>query len=68
MSNESSIPPSNRQTGNAMLQALWVTLAIVVTLKVLTGLAFAPLAVIAFVVWIIAFGMSIRLKRIPRRR
>lgn len=54
--------------GDAMMQALGATLAIVVALKVLTGLAFAPLAVIAFVVWIVAFGLSIRLKRIPRPR
>ena len=68
MTNESSNPPPGNPVGEATLQALWVTLVIVVALKVLTGLAFAPLAVIAFVVWIIAFGMGVRLKRIPRPR
>lgn len=53
--------------GQALLQALAWTAFAVVALKFMTGLALAPLAVIAVMVFVFSFALALRLRRMPRR-
>jgi len=47
----------------SLLFALVATTGVVVLLKLLTGLALAPLAIIAVVVLVIAFALKLRIER-----
>lgn len=53
---------------DAFKVAIIVTTVVVVALKLATGLALAPLAVIALIVGLVGFAFDLRLRRIPRRR
>jgi hypothetical protein len=52
-------------------QALWISLAValgaVLVIKMLTGIALMPLALIAMLIMGFAFGMTLRVQRGARR-
>ena len=54
--------------GNSAFVALVATLVICVVVKLVTGLAMAPLATIAVVVFMIGFALDLRLRRSTFRR
>ncbi len=67
MSN-SSRSASDGVVGPALFRALMTALIATLVIKMITGLTFTPLAVIAIVTLVSTFGMTVRLKRQPRPR
>lgn len=56
------------QIGNAAWFGLIAAAIAIVALKMVSGLAFAPLAVIAVLLFVLAFGLKLRIERTTSRR
>lgn len=55
------------QLRESLSQSLVITSVLVFVVKWFTGLAFGPLAVMGAIVFLIALGLELRLRRHPRR-